>query len=618
MTTGVILTPPVAQFFDNAGNPAVNGTILTTVGGINTATYSDVNLTTPLPNPIPLNSRGEISSASGASSQCFLTPNTVYTFTLYDSNGTQLWQATYVDGVQTSAAVIRAAIYPQSTAEIAAGVTPTDTSIPWGWITRYGAVGDDSTDNTTAIQSAVNQCAQSGDPVFVPHGIFQSDQISLANGVTIYGAGYFSCIKLKNSGNDYVIANTNGSVYVDDVLVYGLQLNGNKTNNTSGGGFYGNGRRNTIRGCYVYDFVNAGIQFGVSANGATNTPLSGGFICSGNIVKNCGKSNSWGQIAITHGTGILIENNYIICDDVQTDYGVDIEPNPGNIAKSITINGNVVIGGNIQVDGAPLAGTNTVEGLTVVGNYVDARGRYNPTDKTAMAPLWFRQIKDFNISGNVTHGHDTRTFGGIVMEGSGITTTYSADTGCISNNVFRTDVAAARSGYMQAVSNVTITGNNWQVNTSGNAVEFGNAVTTNVRGASNIINNAGAGYAIRFSTGTNIVFDASNSLTGLVDVAGSTSSRVSQSDIYGTAVWDIGNTANLGMVTTTVPVTGATRTKGMGIKSCLLTTLPTGWALQAAITASDTVSVIATNLTGGNSDPASGTLSVTVSRDTLS
>jgi len=97
MATSVVLSPqPILQFFNNAGFPAAGGSLLTQVGGVNYATYQDSAGATPLPNPIPLNSRGEISNAAGASCQLFLTAGVVYTFTLSDSNGNLINSATYV------------------------------------------------------------------------------------------------------------------------------------------------------------------------------------------------------------------------------------------------------------------------------------------------------------------------------------------------------------------------------------------------------------------------------------------------------------------------------------------------------------------------------------------
>lgn len=168
MTTGVLATPPILQFFAANGNPLVGGSVLTQVGGVNTATYSDSGLTTALPNPIPLNARGEISTAAGASAQCFLTPNTVYTFTVSDANGNQIWVANYVDGVALTGEAIAAelntvtntaalASYVRTAAEIAAGVTPVNYAYPPGAFERYGA--DPSATgvvNTAAIQNAIN------------------------------------------------------------------------------------------------------------------------------------------------------------------------------------------------------------------------------------------------------------------------------------------------------------------------------------------------------------------------------------------------------------------------------------------------------------------------------
>ena len=92
MTTSVALSPvAILQFFDNAGKPCIGGSLLTQSGGVNYPTYSEPTGTTALPNPIPLNSRGEVSTAAGASSPLFLQTGVNYTFTLKDSNGNQLW-----------------------------------------------------------------------------------------------------------------------------------------------------------------------------------------------------------------------------------------------------------------------------------------------------------------------------------------------------------------------------------------------------------------------------------------------------------------------------------------------------------------------------------------------
>lgn len=97
MSVSVGLSPiPVLQFFDNTGRPAVGGSLTTQVGGLNYPAYSDNLGNTPLPNPISLNSRGEISTAAGATSELFLQQGVAYTLILKDAAGNQLWSVSNV------------------------------------------------------------------------------------------------------------------------------------------------------------------------------------------------------------------------------------------------------------------------------------------------------------------------------------------------------------------------------------------------------------------------------------------------------------------------------------------------------------------------------------------
>ena len=105
MTVAVALSQaPVLPFLNNAGQPNAGGSLLTQVGGVNYPTYQDPAGNTALPNPIPLNSRGEISNASGTTCQLYLASGEAYTFTLFDANGNQLWTAENVTGSLTSRA----------------------------------------------------------------------------------------------------------------------------------------------------------------------------------------------------------------------------------------------------------------------------------------------------------------------------------------------------------------------------------------------------------------------------------------------------------------------------------------------------------------------------------
>lgn len=53
-------------------------------------------------------------------------------------------------------------------------------------ITRYGAVGDGVTNNTKAIQKAIDKCSQTGGRVYFPPGVFITGTLILKSNVTIY------------------------------------------------------------------------------------------------------------------------------------------------------------------------------------------------------------------------------------------------------------------------------------------------------------------------------------------------------------------------------------------------------------------------------------------------
>ncbi len=226
MTTGAICPTPILAFLDNQGNPAVGGSVLTQVGGADAATYQDVGLTSPLPNPIPLNSRGEVSLSGGASSQCFLSPSTVYTFTLYDVNGNQLWVASYVNGQSLPPPPW----FVQTAAEIAAGVTPTAYWYQPGDVRRYGADPTGSNDSSAQINAGAS-CLAYGQSLYFPTGTYLVDsdciRVTSASDVRIYGDGAGSVIKQSNPGLSSVRITNHSNFVFDqctDILVENLTI----------------------------------------------------------------------------------------------------------------------------------------------------------------------------------------------------------------------------------------------------------------------------------------------------------------------------------------------------------------------------------------------------------
>lgn len=226
MTTGVACPVPILQFFNNAGQPCANGSLLTQVGGVNTATYQDSALSTPLPNPIPLNSRGEVSSSTGATQQIFLTPNTVYTFTLSDANGNQLWVANYVNGIQLNQQSVAALLWPQTAAEASNTVTPSnyDQTLIVD-IERYGGgVSASASANNTALSTALTVLTTAGGGILRFNGVgtYQfSTTFTIPSYVILQGGGPTTYLAYSGTGTFISIPGGNGRVSIRDLVLIG-------------------------------------------------------------------------------------------------------------------------------------------------------------------------------------------------------------------------------------------------------------------------------------------------------------------------------------------------------------------------------------------------------------
>lgn len=92
----------------------------------------------------------------------YLNPNVIYRVQLYSAIGALL------EDTDPYVVPLGGPLYPQTAAEQAAGVTPTNFGYPFGDIRRYGGVCDSgTTDNKTPLQNALNACA-GYTPVTIP------------------------------------------------------------------------------------------------------------------------------------------------------------------------------------------------------------------------------------------------------------------------------------------------------------------------------------------------------------------------------------------------------------------------------------------------------------------
>lgn len=283
-----------AQFFDNSGVMLSGGLIYTYAAGTTTpeATYADNTGAIALPNPIVLNSSGRIPTG-----ELWLTYAVGYKFTVKTSTGTLIGtydnipsaalpplvndasSIAYEQGTNTTAgAFIVGQTYLitsigntnfQSIGAVSntVGIYFTATGVGSGsgtaQISRtvqarlqdyvsvkdFGAIGDGTTDDTAAIQAAINSVnANGGGVVLFPAGTYACANLWPKDNVTLQGEGPYAS-KLINNSTQYSIITTwrlapgapGISAYVaaaprtTGFNVDGLLLDGNYNVNPDGG-----------------------------------------------------------------------------------------------------------------------------------------------------------------------------------------------------------------------------------------------------------------------------------------------------------------------------------------------------------------------------------------------
>ena len=255
---------PVQQFFDNNGNLLAGGQLFLYAAGTTTpqAAYTDSTGATPLPNPVILNSRGEVApSATGTSCGLWLNPTLGYKIILAPANDTNpptnsIWT---VDQVVSPQAAILAVLaeYEASLAGVPIGAMMSygGAAAPTGWLLCYGQAVNRTT--YAALFAVLGTAYGPGDASTtfnlpdkrgrVPIG---ADNMggTPANRVTEAGSGV-DATALGNSGGSQLaqadtITTTSSAVSVvdDPGHIHVINLN------TNGGGGGGSGEITSIAG----------------------------------------------------------------------------------------------------------------------------------------------------------------------------------------------------------------------------------------------------------------------------------------------------------------------------------------------------------------------------------
>ena len=201
-----LLPSPVFQGIGFGGLPLPGGKLFSYVAGTSTpqVTYVDSTQTTTNSNPIILNANGQ--------ANVWLNTTLAYKFILQDALGNQIWSVDNVNAPSLTAAVIAAILFPQSPAEISAGIVPTNFVPPVIiYAIRYGYLANNdpaaASGNVLALNQAISVAAQTvggatGATVVLPTGTaYINSFIAIPNRVTIIG---------QNGGGGTIVKATPG------------------------------------------------------------------------------------------------------------------------------------------------------------------------------------------------------------------------------------------------------------------------------------------------------------------------------------------------------------------------------------------------------------------------
>lgn len=290
--------------------------------------------------------------------------------------------------------------YTRQIAQI--GVGDNKNNSLWFDVKTFGAVGDGVTNDTAAIQSAIN-AAGYGSVIWIPKGSYKVDQLLISGktGIRITGSG-----ELKSRANLAVVSY---QAILDiesskDIVVEYLNISGVNSGANDRGIWVSNSTNVTIKNNRFTNFAQEAIYLW-GANDALEPANSvyDNYIFGNNygiklainaeyymIHRNKFISNSWGIIGGMNNT--RIDNNTFMLND----YGIWLDSTLGSNPDHTSISGNV-INHNKNVG---LLMSNLVNGMQVVDNQMlSTVGGVWPTTGKPHS-LVMINVKDVTMIGN--------------------------------------------------------------------------------------------------------------------------------------------------------------------------------------------------------------------------
>lgn len=372
----------------------------------------------------------------------------------------------------------------------------------------FGAVGDDATDNTLAIQNLLDDvAADGGGLVLVPKGIFRTGKLSVPTSVGIIGHGWTSVLKLKDSANTALIENddlVNGN---SGIFLFNFKVDGNDANQTLHdettcalrfrklsdskiGNLYITG--STHHGIVISTFTRVEL-FGnhVTASrgiGLAVAVLAGGTATDADLHNNYCYSNGTDGIVVDAGDGTLarvnVHNNWCVsnvdgidCQEGVTDSEITNNWCVSNSADGIALNvgqnligcARLTVAGNHCLNNGGQGIHATSPFSVLIGDnqcYGNSQGIRIEKNATAGAPndvtlvnnvaranlsygIVVLDATNINVSGNKASNNSQTTPGSV----DGIYIGNASNNGIVSHNVCWDDQVSKTQNYGMKVTN---------------------------------------------------------------------------------------------------------------------------------------------------------------------
>jgi len=240
-----IATPPKLQFFDANGNPLAGGKLYSYAAGTTTplATYTDYGGGTANSNPVILDSRGEANVWFGTGQ---------YKLKLTDADDVEVYTVDNLNGPDAATLAVLAASSGSSLiGYINSGSGATARTVQARLrdmisVKDFGAVGDGTTNDVTAIQAAITAAAArpssgsiaglggiSGATVYFPSGVYRINSgITIPDGVKLLGSGERATV-INYYGSGSAVANPTPGTRIGKIGIMEMTI-ANKGSGTIG------------------------------------------------------------------------------------------------------------------------------------------------------------------------------------------------------------------------------------------------------------------------------------------------------------------------------------------------------------------------------------------------